>query len=88
MNQHNLLLSFIALLSLPLSQLLITKFHLADIYITSYWLGLGLLCTFTLIRGRSVITKSISLRGTQVLNFSLGGFGLLTSSLVGLSYIL
>lgn len=88
MKKSNQLLTFIALLSLPLSQFLITNLQLEDIYITSYWLGLALLCSFTLIRSRNIMPKSAVLRGTQTLNLVLGGFGLVTSSLVGLSYIL
>jgi hypothetical protein len=88
MNKSNLFLTLTALISLPISQILITKLQLEDIYIISYWLILGIICTSALVRSRSVMPKSILLRGTQVLNLTLGGFALLTSSLVGLSYIL
>ena len=88
MDKRNRLLTFIALLSLLLSQILITKLELGDIFITSYWLGLGLLYSFTLIRNRNIMPKNAVLRGTQVLNLVLGGFGIVTSSFVGLSYIL
>ncbi|MDD0853643.1 hypothetical protein HBN50_11060 [Halobacteriovorax sp. GB3] len=88
MNKRNQLLTFIALLSLPLSQFLITKLQLEEVYIMSYWLGLGLLCGVTLIKSRSIMPKNAILRGTQMFNLVLGGFGLVTSFLIGLPHIL
>lgn len=88
MNKNNLLLTFIALLSLPMGQICITKFELTDHQITLYWLVLGLFCTFTLVRSRNVMSKSAFLRGTQSLNLILGVFSLTTSTLAGLSYII
>ncbi|MAX66524.1 MAG: hypothetical protein QF441_12885 [Bacteriovoracaceae bacterium] len=88
MSRYNFFMTLIAIASLPFSQLLITKLQLGDVGIALYWLGLGLLCAFIFVKSRNIVPKSISLRGTQLLNFMLGGFGLVTSSLVGLSYIL
>ena len=82
MNEDNLLVTLSGLLSLPLSQFLITKFQLTDEYIALYWFVLGLLCTFTLVRSCKIVPKTIPLRGAQVSNFILGGFGLVTSSLI------
>jgi len=87
MNKSHRAYTIMALVSLPVSQLLISKFNLHDIYISAYWLLLGGFCLFTFLRSYRFKSQSISHRVGQILNLSLGPFAVVTAFLAGYSYL-
>ena len=82
------ILSVVAFLSLPITQIIFSIFNVESIYITIYLFFLGSFCLYTLFESFKITPTTLSLKGVQSLNLLLGVFCLLTSSLVGISYIL
>lgn len=86
MNKKVTILTTIVLLSLPISHYAINYIEFSPATITTYWLSLGLASSYLFHLSRKQTTSYI-MKLLQATNGLLGAFGMLTGSLMAISFL-